>query len=99
MAVMVGVGRGLCIVYLALLIPSHVSLKKLPAALGIYLSFFGLFLILMAPVVGWIRDTSHSYVTTIHVLNILIYVAAISWILEYLTKRHKLKAKIQEVST
>lgn len=109
-AVIIGFGKGLIIIYLALLIPNHVSLKKLPAALGIYLAFFGIFLIVMAPVagniktvneyfpkfgfLGWIRDLTQSYVTTVHILHILIYIAVLSWIYEYLSKKRKLQSKL-----
>lgn len=48
----IGFNKGLRTVFLALCIPSHVPLDRLPSATGLHLLFSGLFYIFMGPVVG-----------------------------------------------
>lgn len=43
-------------------------------------------------ILGWIRDFVKDYVITIHILNILTYITAISWLTEkYITSRKNKK--------
>lgn len=51
-AAWIGFNKGLRTVFMALCIPSHVSLDRLPSATGLHLLFSGLFYIFMGPVVG-----------------------------------------------
>ncbi|KAI4463683.1 monocarboxylate transporter [Holotrichia oblita] len=89
-ALIIGFGKGLRTVFIALVIPTHVPLEKLPAASGLHLVTSGIFFLLMGPVIGWIRDFVKDYVITIHILNILTYITAISWLAEkYITSRKK----------
>lgn len=48
----IGLGKGLRTVFMALVIPSHVPLHRLPAASGLQLLFAGIFYFVMGPVVG-----------------------------------------------
>lgn len=48
----IGLNKGLRTVFMALCIPSHVPLNRLPAATGLHLLFAGLFYIAFGPVVG-----------------------------------------------
>lgn len=48
----IGLGKGLRTVFMNLVIPSHVPLKRLPAACGLQLVFAGIFFFFMGPVVG-----------------------------------------------
>ncbi|KRT80452.1 membrane transporter [Oryctes borbonicus] len=89
-ALIIGFGKGLRTVFIALVIPSHVPLDKLPAASGLQLVTSGILFFVMGPVVGWIRDFVSDYVITLHILNILTYATAISWLTEkYLTDKKK----------
>ncbi|GJQ75164.1 hypothetical protein Trydic_g9768 [Trypoxylus dichotomus] len=98
-ALIIGFGKGLRTVFIALVIPSHVSLDKLPAASGLQLVTSGILFFLMGPVVGWIRDTVKDYVITLHILNILTYATAIAWLTEkYLTDKRK-KHFTKEIDT
>lgn len=40
---------------MALVIPDYVPLEKLPAALGIYMTMFGVCMMALAPLVGKVR--------------------------------------------
>ncbi|XP_052738138.1 uncharacterized protein LOC112045998 [Bicyclus anynana] len=93
-AVIIGFGKGLRTVFMALVIPTHVPLHKLPGASGIQLLTAGILYLALGPVVGWIKDSA-SPAVTLHCLNIFTWLTAISWGLEkYITSR-KLKDKIE----
>ncbi|XP_053682173.1 uncharacterized protein LOC128732803 [Sabethes cyaneus] len=77
----IGFNKGLRTVFMALAIPSHVPLDRLPGATGIQLLFSGLFSLIVGPVVGFIRDQT-NYTVTLHCLNITTFVTALSWGLE-----------------
>lgn len=51
-AVIIGFGKGLRTVFMALVIPTHVPLHKLPGATGIQLLTAGIVYISLGPVVG-----------------------------------------------
>lgn len=51
-AVIIGFGKGLRTVFMALVIPSHVPLEKLPGATGIQLVTAGIVYLALGPVVG-----------------------------------------------
>ncbi|XP_062537507.1 uncharacterized protein LOC134205865 [Armigeres subalbatus] len=84
----IGFNKGLRTVFMALAIPSHVPLERLPGATGIQLLFSGLFYLFVGPVIGFIRDRT-NYTITLHCLNLATYTMAISWAVEmfYLTPR------------
>ncbi|XP_050098844.1 uncharacterized protein LOC126579522 [Anopheles aquasalis] len=86
----IGFNKGLRTVFMALAIPSHVPLDRLPGATGIHLVFAGIFYLLAGPLVGFVRDTT-DYATTLHFLNLATYTMAISWCVEmyYLTPRKR----------
>ncbi|XP_048481125.1 uncharacterized protein LOC125489375 [Plutella xylostella] len=91
-AVMIGFGKGLRTVFMALVIPTHVPLHKLPGATGLQLVTAGVVYLTLGPVVGWIKDNA-STATTLHCLNIFTWLIAVSWGLEkYITVR-RLKQK------
>jgi hypothetical protein len=48
----IGFNKGLRTVFMALCIPSHVPLDRLPSASGLHLLFSGIFYIFIGPVVG-----------------------------------------------
>ncbi|XP_047023268.1 uncharacterized protein LOC124632460 [Helicoverpa zea] len=93
-AVMIGFGKGLRTVFMALVIPTHVPLHKLPGATGIQLITAGMVYLSLGPVVGWIKDNASTAVT-LHCLNIFTWLTALSWGLEkFITaRRHK---KVEE---
>ncbi|XP_035775395.1 uncharacterized protein LOC118457713 [Anopheles albimanus] len=86
----IGFNKGLRTVFMALAIPSHVPLDRLPGATGIHLLFAGIFYLLAGPLVGFVRDST-DYATTLHFLNLATYTMAISWCVEmyYLAPRRR----------
>ncbi|CAH1175768.1 unnamed protein product [Phaedon cochleariae] len=89
-AVVIGSGKALRTIFMILVIPSHVPLERLPAAYGLQFAVSGITFIVLGPVVGWIREQVGSYVYTLHILNILTYLTAISWTIDsWMTKRKK----------
>ncbi|XP_075972254.1 uncharacterized protein LOC142974040 isoform X2 [Anticarsia gemmatalis] len=95
-AVIIGFGKGLRTVFMALVIPTHVPLHKLPGATGIQLITAGFVYLSLGPIVGWIKDNASTAVT-LHCLNIFTWMTALSWGLEkYITARRQ-KASEQEV--
>lgn len=95
-AVIVGFGKGLRTVFMALVIPTHVPLHKLPGATGIQLLTAGVIYLSLGPFVGWIKDNA-SIAVTLHCLNIFTYLTAISWGLEKYFTARKLKKKEEEI--
>nr|CAH7753375.1 unnamed protein product [Callosobruchus chinensis] len=55
-AVMIGAGKALRTIFLALCIPSHVPLERLPAASGLQLAVSGIIYVTFGPLLGWIRQ-------------------------------------------
>lgn len=54
-AIIIGAGKGLRTIFMALVIPGHVTLEKLPAASGLQLATSGLLFVLLGPVVGMFK--------------------------------------------
>lgn len=94
-AVIIGFGKGLRTIFMALVIPSYVSLEKLPAASGLQLTTSGLLFLFLGPVVGWIRDIVDNYVITLHILNLMTYTTVIGWTVhDFLNKRKARNGKV-----
>ncbi|XP_028033259.1 LOW QUALITY PROTEIN: uncharacterized protein LOC114245323 [Bombyx mandarina] len=88
-AVIIGFGKGLRTVFMALVIPTYVPLDKLPGATGLQLITAGVVYLALGPVVGWIKDNASTAVT-LHCLNIFTYLTAFTWTLEkYITARRQ----------
>lgn len=51
-AVIIGAGKALRTIFMALVIPSYVPLERLPAASGLQLATSGLLFIILGPIVG-----------------------------------------------
>ncbi|XP_067640997.1 uncharacterized protein [Eurosta solidaginis] len=84
--VWIGMCKGVRTIFWPLIIPSCVPLKRLPAASGLQLLISGLFTFACGPFVGLIRDR-FNYAITLHFLNMMSFIAAISWSLEALVRR------------
>ena len=87
-AILIGIGKALRTVFVALVISSHVPLSRLPGATGIQLLTSGIVFLTLGPIVGWIRDVTSNYMIMLHCLNLFTYLTTISWLLEiYFVKR------------
>lgn len=94
----IGIGKGLRTVFMALVIPSHVPLDRLPGATGLHLLFSGIFYMLAGPIVGVIKDT-FNYPVTLHYLNIFTYLTVISWTLEGFYRRRRESRMLTDTAT
>ncbi|XP_076650617.1 uncharacterized protein LOC143357858 isoform X2 [Halictus rubicundus] len=98
-AVLLGIGKGLRTIFMALVIPSHVPLSRLPGATGIQLLTSGIVALILGPVIGYIRDVSSDYMITLHCLNILTFYTTISWCIEMCYTKRKSKKAAREKNT
>lgn len=55
LAAWIGFNKGLRTIFMALCIPSHVPLDRLPGATGLHLLFSGIFYLAMGPIVGKLK--------------------------------------------
>lgn len=94
----IGIGKGLRTVFMALVIPSHVPLDRLPGATGLHLLFSGMFYMLAGPIVGVIKDT-FNYPVTLHYLNVFTYLTVISWTLEGVYRRRRERKELATVAS
>ena len=98
-AVLIGVGKGLRTIFMALVIPTHVPLSRLPGASGIQLLTSGIVSLTLGPVVGWIRDVTSDYAVMLHCLNIFTYLTVISWSSEICYVKRKSRETEEEKQT
>ncbi|KAJ2950637.1 hypothetical protein O0L34_g8892 [Tuta absoluta] len=95
-AVVIGFGKGLRTVFMALVIPTHVPLHKLAGASGILQMFSGIVFLALGPVVGYIKDNATTAVT-LHCLNIFIWLTTLSWGLEKYFRSRYIKKTSEEI--
>ncbi|XP_017789942.1 PREDICTED: uncharacterized protein LOC108572253 [Habropoda laboriosa] len=82
--VIIGFLRGATLVNLNLSVSECCSLKKLPSAFGMFMVSKGLFVVIMSPLIGYIRDSSKSYTICIHVMTFMISITFITWSIEFM---------------
>ncbi|XP_046599068.1 uncharacterized protein LOC107222432 [Neodiprion lecontei] len=100
LSVWIGVGKGFKTIFMALVIPTHVTLDRLPGATGLQLIFSGIMFLVLGPVVGWVRDTTGDYTLMLHFLNVFTFMTSISWITEkWITKWRQRKRIAEEECT
>ncbi|KAH8356609.1 hypothetical protein KR200_010056 [Drosophila serrata] len=91
--VWIGLCKGIRTIFWPLIIPGYVPLNRLPAASGLQLLISGLFTLIGGPFVGLVRDR-FDYSVALHCLNTMSFVAAGSWALEALIRRHRRKQRL-----
>ncbi|XP_016919323.1 monocarboxylate transporter 2-like isoform X1 [Apis cerana] len=101
--VIIGFLRGATLVNLNLTVSEYCSLSKLPSAFGMFMVFKGLFVIMLSPLIGYIRDASKSYAICIHVMTLIISAMFVTWSIEFICKifrkgKSDLNKKTQDVS-
>ncbi|XP_029173669.1 uncharacterized protein LOC114942459 [Nylanderia fulva] len=84
MLVIAGFLRGATLVNLNLCISECCTLKKLPSAFGIFMVFKGLCVIIISPLIGYVRDVSGSYKICIHIMTAMTLVTFVMWSVEFL---------------
>ncbi|XP_017088166.2 uncharacterized protein [Drosophila bipectinata] len=93
--VWIGLCKGIRTIFWPLIIPGYVPLNRLPGASGLQLLISGIFTLVGGPFVGLVRDR-YDYSVTLHCLNMMSFVAAASWALEALIRRHRRKHRLVE---
>ncbi|KAL7743832.1 hypothetical protein ACLKA6_000239 [Drosophila palustris] len=86
----IGLCKGVRTIFWPLIIPGYVPLNRLPGASGLQLLISGLFTLFCGPFVGLVRDR-YNYSVALHCLDALSFIAAASWSLEALIRRHRRK--------
>ncbi|XP_034487120.1 uncharacterized protein LOC117791465 [Drosophila innubila] len=86
-----GLNKAFRTVFWSLIIPSHVPLKRLPAAAGLQLLMSGTFSMAFGPLIGLIRDNT-SYSFTLNCLNALCITAIALWYLEDCIRARRAKS-------
>lgn len=87
-----GFFRGMCLSNFTLTISEYCPLEKLPAAFGLHMVSKGVFVVIIGPIIGYVRDYTSSFSMCIHVQNALIMSCVLVWGIEYalaFTRRRK----------
>ncbi|XP_020724114.1 monocarboxylate transporter 13 isoform X3 [Bombus terrestris] len=87
--VIIGFLRGATLVNLNLTVSEYCPLNKLPNAFGMFMVFKGLFVVMLSPLIGYIRDVSESYALCIHVMTLMISITFITWSIECMYRTFK----------
>ncbi|GBP82419.1 Monocarboxylate transporter 4 [Eumeta japonica] len=88
-----GFFRGMCLSNFTLTISEYCPLEKLPAAFGLHMVSKGVLVVIIGPIIGYVRDYTNSFAVCIHVQNALIMSCVVVWAIEYLlvfTRRRKI---------
>lgn len=96
-AFFLGVAKGVRTVYMGLVIPSYIPIKRLPAASSIQMMTNGIILMTIGPLVGLIRDLSGSYSKSILFINVFTMVTLVMWAVEMVYVRRQLSRKEEEM--
>ncbi|CAH1159685.1 unnamed protein product [Phaedon cochleariae] len=84
-----GFARGLTLINYTITIAEYSSnystMEKLPAAFGLHMVGKGMFVVVIGPLLGVIRDHTKSFPVCIHSQTFLIMLGCVAWCIEYLT--------------
>ncbi|XP_055538342.1 monocarboxylate transporter 13-like [Wyeomyia smithii] len=97
-AFFLGVAKGVRTVYMGLVIPSYIPIKRLPSASSIQMMMNGVILMMIGPLVGLIRDLSGSYSKSILLINAFTIVTLIMWAIEMAYVKRKSRQKQLEAA-
>ncbi|KAF4521463.1 hypothetical protein B566_EDAN001760 [Ephemera danica] len=79
LAATLGLAKGVRAVFMPLVIPSHVPLERLPAAMGLQMVFNAILFLSFGPLMGVLRDVSGSYILVLLTVNILTLSTVVLW--------------------
>uniref|UniRef100_A0A182LVG8 Major facilitator superfamily (MFS) profile domain-containing protein n=1 Tax=Anopheles culicifacies TaxID=139723 RepID=A0A182LVG8_9DIPT len=92
-----GVAKGVRSVYMSLVIPSYIPLKRLPSASSIQMTTNGIVLMTIGPCVGVLRDWTGSYSKSIILINGFTIVTLVMWSAELIyvhRRQNRAKQKV-----
>ncbi|KAL6267707.1 hypothetical protein P5V15_000778 [Pogonomyrmex californicus] len=100
LAVAIGLGaaKGIRSVYMTLVVPSYVSIQKLPNASGIQMLTNGMILMSAGPMIGLIRDNTGNYTICIILLNCVTALTLFIWTIEMILIRRKTARQKSQLS-
>ncbi|XP_055370726.1 uncharacterized protein LOC129605167 [Condylostylus longicornis] len=81
-----GIFRGAKMIFSGMLIPDHVPLKRMPAALGLNRMLGGIIMLSLGPIIGLIRDKSNFQMALVF-LNFISMIPITLWSIEYYYKK------------
>ncbi|XP_056642267.1 monocarboxylate transporter 9-like isoform X1 [Diorhabda sublineata] len=97
-----GFTRGATLINFTITIAEYTSkystLEKLPAAFGLHMVGKGLFIVILGPLLGYIRDVTESFPICIHSQTLLIMLCCLAWVIEYIAVWCRTRNKPSSVS-
>ncbi|XP_044254557.1 monocarboxylate transporter 12-like [Tribolium madens] len=84
-----GIAKGVRRVYVGLIIPSHVTLEKLPSASGMEMMANGFCILTGGFILGIVRDLTGSYFFCIVIMNFVTFLTIVLWTIEGLIFKYK----------
>ncbi|XP_058831885.1 uncharacterized protein LOC131694780 [Topomyia yanbarensis] len=97
-AFFLGVSKGVRTVYMSLVIPSYIPIKRLPSASSIQMMMNGIILMTIGPLVGLMRDLSGNYSKSITFINAFTIVTLVMWATEMVYVKRKTRQKRLEAN-
>ncbi|EFA01512.1 monocarboxylate transporter 12 isoform X1 [Tribolium castaneum] len=92
-----GIAKGVRRVYVGLIIPSHVSLEKLPSASGMEMMANGFCILSGGFILGIVRDLTGSYYFCIVIMNSVTFLTIVLWTIEGIIFKYS-KKNVPEAS-
>lgn len=97
-----GFARGATLINFTITVAEYTSkfstLEKLPAAFGLHMVGKGLFIVILGPLLGYIRDVTKSFPVCIHSQTLLIMLCCLAWVIEYVIVWCRTRNKAPSVS-
>lgn len=90
-AVALGIAKGVRSVYMGLVIPSYIPIERLASASGIQMVSNSIFLLILGPILGLIRDRTGSFLACIIFINFVTFITLGMWSIEYIFNAIKYK--------
>ncbi|RZC32313.1 uncharacterized protein BDFB_002003 [Asbolus verrucosus] len=97
-ALALGIAKGIRKVYMALVIPAHVPLEKLPSASGMEMMMNGFCIMIGGPILGAVRDATGSYILCVIIMNCVTFTTVLMWVAEAIVVKCKKKGKDEPIN-
>lgn len=81
--------RGVTLIGFPLVLSEYANSENFPAVLGLSMVAKGIFIAVIAPIYGMIRDYTRSYTLAIHIQSLMILSCVVAWGIEYLVVKKK----------
>uniref|UniRef100_A0A0K8SYG5 Major facilitator superfamily (MFS) profile domain-containing protein n=1 Tax=Lygus hesperus TaxID=30085 RepID=A0A0K8SYG5_LYGHE len=81
--------RGVTLIGFPLVLSEYANQDNFPAVLGLSMVSKGIFIAVVAPIFGWVRDYTQSYSFSLHFQSLMIVSCVVAWGVEYLIVEKK----------